>query len=168
MRYTSLPAVYEPPANVLAALREVDPTVDLVYLGLGVWVLGSVKPNAHRARVGQRLFAGELRRPLEAQSMGRFRWARLILQGFRPIDLLDYSDIPSGRVVRDFRYADYRYRHDADAAFEENLVGSDDETGLRERIAVLMDLNNSEGRDIWRHAFGGRRNFVQPGVPWLN
>jgi hypothetical protein len=156
-----LPSARVAPDYVVAQLREIDPTVDLVYLGLGVWILGSMQPNSHRRKIAERLLENERERPEQLQSMGRYRMARLIREGLRVIDLVDESAINSMKVVRDFRYADWRYRHCADEAFEENLKGSDDETDFQRRLSLLLDYTQHGLPDVWAHVFGGRRSFQQ-------
>lgn len=159
-----MPAARVAPEHVVERLREVDATADLIYLGLGVWTLWFAVHNSYRTKIGTRLVASELARPQEMQSMGRLKMARLFQQGYRFYDFIDDGDIESGAVVREFRFADWRYRHMADAAFEENLKGSDDATGLQRRIDLLMDFNASEQRSIWQHVFKGRRSILQRGA----
>jgi hypothetical protein len=144
---------------VVERLREVDPTAELAYLGLGVWVLGSVQPNSHRRKIAETMIAHERKLPVERQSMGRHRMARLIRDGLRVVDLVDQSAIESMKVVRDFRYADWRYRHCADEAFEENLKGSDDETDFQRRVNLLLDYNRSEMPSVWKHVWAPPRHI---------
>lgn len=164
--YIDLPSPRDADPVVLARLREVDPLVDLHYVGLGVWVLGTYKPSRHNEYTGDMMIASERLVPPELQSMSRFRMARLIRAGLRIFDYVDEKDIDSMKVVADFRFADWRYRTNAQEAFLENLKGSDDQTSLERRKALLLDYNQTEMRDIWRYAFAGRRNIRQPGVKW--
>jgi hypothetical protein len=164
---SDIPPLRLPPANVLEQLRHVDPNAELFYLGLGVWVLGAVYPfNLERYRSSLDLLASERALPAEMQNMARFRLARLYRAGFRAIDLVDDREVETGQVVRDFRYADWRYRNCAEQAFQENLNGSDLDQDFERRKAILLDFNRSECPSIWRHAFKGRRSLLQPGVSW--
>lgn len=161
--HIDLPSSREPDQDVLEQLRVVDPVVDLHYMGVGVWALGSVQLHSERTKLAIELIASERTRPTELQSMGRYRMARLQREGFRLIDFYDDGDVESRKIVREFRFADWRYRHCAEEAFSENLRGSDMDTDLTRRVAMLLDFQQSEGRDIWRYAFGGRRGIRQPG-----
>lgn len=166
VRLVDIPEVMTPNPYVLERLREVDPAVDLFYIGLGVWAFGSVQPNQKAFRIGNRQIALERERPVERQTMGRFRMARLVRAGFRIIDLVDFSEIESMKVVRDFRFADWRYRHMADQAFEENLDGSDEKQEFQQRLSTVLDLHRGEGLDIFRQAMRGRTGLLQTGVSW--
>jgi len=161
-----LPSPREAPTDLVAGLREIDPRAELVYLGLGVWVLGAVSPNQERERKAGRWITLERKLPQEKQSMGRYRFARWHLDGFGFVDFFDESDLWNGRVLHEFRYADFRYRHNADEAFEQNLIGSDDQTDLDRRIALMLDYQSSEGLSVFNHQMRGRRSVTQRALPY--
>jgi len=70
----------EAPDGLLLRLREIDPTLEVVYFGDGWWWVGSVRPNAHRRRIGEIILAAEERRSPANQH--NVLLGRLALQGF--------------------------------------------------------------------------------------
>ena len=147
------------PADVMARLREIEPTAELVYLGAGHWLLGSVRPTRVREREGCRAIGRWRQLPEEKRSPGRLLRAQLIRQGFAPIELYEVND-PDGRIVRDFRRRDWRWRNRADETFERTLDNSDDAMGLHESIETIIDQVHAEWRGLHAFSTGRRRHFT--------
>lgn len=73
------------PLLLLAALRELDPTVELVYFGARDWRLGAVRPTPKRYSAGEMILDNEERRPAKERSMKNILLAHLLKQGFAQI-----------------------------------------------------------------------------------
>ena len=153
---------------MVARLRDVDPTAELIYLGAGQWLLGSVQPNEARRLAGGRMIARQLALPPERRSVGAIRLGTLFRQGFRPIAIYEEADLDSGFVVADFRFRDWRYRHNADRVFEERLDEVDDAKDLERRIVQVIDMVHGEFPDLHRYAFLKRHSVLSPGAVWRN
>lgn len=146
----AVPVERTAPAWLLAQLRRVDPTVDLVYVGEGKWWLGAVTtPTRFRYRTGMRLLRRALRsaRPLAAIA----RQGLLVCQGFTLIT--EYQGDPSGAWVDDFARRDFEWRYHSDR--DQYLVDERAElgrlAGIRARAEQLLGL---AGRALHRMSRG--------------
>ncbi len=158
------PAAREAPPRLVVRLRAVDPTAELLYWGRGRWLLGTVRRDRRAvATAGKKLVAAQralARHIVQSKTGGRVRLdqrsvdqanlAVLALQGFRPFgDFYRMTD-PDGRIVEDFRRADWLYRTTTDEAFIEALEAP--------RLAARHEARNEltdygRAADAWRYAF---------------
>jgi len=106
--HISLPAVREPPPELLRELRKTDPTVDLHYFGRGRWVLGAVRPNSERRQIAGTILMQ--RRQNGFRNLARRLIPELGVQGFGFIGVWEIQGEPDGRISNEFRYTDYCYR----------------------------------------------------------
>jgi hypothetical protein len=117
------------PLSVLAGLREVDPTADLVHFGDARWLLVSVRGDDDMKAQGYRRLANakamsatvQAKNPgIKTRHIPRIKdgiaAATLISLGARPIDFYHLPN-PDSSVVEDFRRADFKSRHTSDADF---------------------------------------------------
>lgn len=167
------------PILLLADLRSIDPTVELVYFGSRDWRLGAVRPDGpareERAKRGERMLA-ELS---NAKGMGykvspkSFMLGHLLKQGFAQIaQYFDFGDV-SGTVkdawdnettiIHDFRERDAHWRRDQgesvvrQAAAEASTNKPADERALSHYLAT-------EGRAHYRREVRGRFQFGYGGM----
>jgi hypothetical protein len=165
------------PPHVLAGLREVDPTADLVYLGWRRWMLVSVRQDLmdswYKQRNGQfstlrRHALGMLvnaRRLLELwetnpkyranpgayrRLINRHDMALLAYQGARPITDYTVQGEPTAAIVDDFKRRDWLYRNTTD---DELLaqVNAPKEQQQAEARAQFSDIHRAA--DAWRYCF---------------
>ena len=129
--HISLPAVREPPSELLRELREIDPTVDLHYAGDGRWILGAVRPNSERRQIAGKIL--EQRRRIGVRSYVRRLVPELGVHGFGLIGVWQIQGEPDGRIVNEFRYLDFCYRR-----------GDEPDWGAMEMSPVLSD------EDMWQ------------------
>ena len=176
-----------PPA-LRAELRGIEPTAELLYVGGGRWVLGTVRwywPNVqkvmHALAKLERDTATQLnafgldadvnrdpavRRSAAARQARTIYWLKLLIQGFRPV--ADYHGDPDGRIVRDFELRDflYRVRPDAlDAVKEAEALGDTHTAG---RVRTLLDGLHTTGTDGWRKMMRHRVSVTKPEPGWSN
>lgn len=152
------------PPDILARLREIDSRAELLYAGDGVWILGVINPNDRVAKGAFRALERELRKPILKQQPRRIAVLRHVAEnGFRLIN--DYVVDEKGdwaKVVEDFRERDFNWRNRAEAAFAENLERADIHgESYHQRVAMMHDYAQSEGRSIWRHAIAGAKSVLQ-------
>lgn len=154
------PTLRTPPSDLVARLREIDPTAELVYVGAGHWALGSVQPNSDREQRARQTLGFYLHLPAEFHSPGPVIYARMRMQGFRHIALYSEDDLTNGRLLLDFRERDWNYRNRAEAAYRERIAAADREEpgNVEKRIETMLDYLYSEGPSIYRHTFQGRRS----------
>lgn len=146
-----------PPA-VLERLREVDPATELVYLGRGLWALGSVAPHRERRARAVQMIERQRALPPERRNAGTVRYAKLLAQGFRVVDIYDEAQVESGYVVRDYRFRDWRYRNEAEEAFAERAREAEGADELERRILAALDIGESEFGSLFDHVMAGRRH----------
>jgi hypothetical protein len=156
------------PRDVLERLREIDPTAELVHLGAGYWLVGSVQPNEWRRFKAARVVAHQFALPEARRSPGIVLAYSLYAQGFRPVAMYTEREIQSGLAIWDFRERDYNWRNCAEETVAARLREAEGEIVTANRIAALLDHVRSEWPSIHRFIFRGARSFRQPGVPWRN
>lgn len=162
------------PLILLAALRDIDPTAELVYAGERIWWLGSVRPNEVRARKGQFILDQMLslddhlhERPTIARNI---MLGRLAIQGFALIEAYHGND-PSGAVVvapgtqyeytcnmvEDFRERDFHWRRDqGEAEAQRKLdiaLGKEIEAAAQDQFNQYLA---ADGRDHYRREVRNR------------
>jgi hypothetical protein len=162
------------PLLLLAALREIDPRVELVYVGEGKWWLGGVNPNDERTRRAEILLKqmewvereepALYRRPSVQRSIMA---AKLGLQGFARIEQYTANGEPSGTVldsgghpctiVEDFRERQWNWQRDGGEA----KVAERNEFNLgvhaeRESNAQFQQYLAEDGRAHYAREMRGR------------
>lgn len=138
------------PDWVFARLREIDPTIEVVYVDNGWWWIGSVKPNTQRAAVGQATLKFWKDRDIEMAWPIR-RQEMLKAQGFGLISKVrnGHQDPEWPKVIEDVRRADWIWRHkdDPNPEVQEQLASMDDindERKLKARKAVRDRIEADE------------------------
>lgn len=168
------------PILLLADLRAIDPTVELVYVGAGEWWLGSVRANEERASKG-RLILEQMDKLEQAvqhhPAIIRNRYlGSLLTQGFAriaayvgpdPFGVLTVKDAApyETQMVEDFRQRDFFYRRDQGKeqleAVRADLRGdaqkAEDDANFRQYL-----LN--DGRDHWHRQMRDRKTFGRGGM----
>ena len=150
------PEVRTCPSDTLRALREVDPTIDVLYLGPspsgGRWMLGSVRHDrSHRLAAARKLEVLQ-KVPVWKRGIAWFRYYRLAqvaLQGFKGRAIYDCVE-PDARMVRDIRYTAWLNEHESDAEFEASL---DAEREAKQKAAEADLVDAGRARDAWRYGF---------------
>lgn len=152
VRYDSIEGK-ETPALLLAALRQIDPSIELVYTGSSRWLLGSVQKTDERKRMGEHILATESRR--SPANMRNVLLGKLAVQGFSPIAEYFGGD-PSGTVhdttgrpcsiLDDFRERDYWWRTEKDRIFKQRLDISSGDAEAREAEALRLEYMRTDGR----------------------
>lgn len=139
----------EPPAEVLARLREIDGRAQLAYVGEDTWLMGRMMPLAQRQELARKLLAEEERLPVNLQREVYIRILRLYAQGFRVWGQYSGSDVHSGRVVLEFRKGIHGILNTSDAeAREASLAASSrDHDEIR---ALVHDFVEAEFRELHR------------------
>lgn len=142
-----VPADRTAPAHVAEGLRAVDPTAVLHYAGDGLWLLGSVRPNALARAQAEAMLARSAAAGVSDAPRGVDQLARLVRQGFRPIGEYQLQGEPTSAVVHDFRRRDWQYRHWSDAEVFAAMDAPDEAA----RAAARADLTDpARARDLWR------------------
>lgn len=166
----------EAPPEVLAQLREVDPRVRLLYMGVGSW-----KSQDGREWTGSAWQLGVVHQDVAALAETTVRLERLwpardafaqrrieILreqrEGFVGLDIVPEEDLWNGRLVADFRRADWLARHRLAQILSERTDQADTQTGMHRRIDVIREYLGAEGDSVHRHAMRRRKTFLQPGL----
>lgn len=166
------PQLRIPAPHVVAGLREVDPTAEIVYFGRGRWLLGSVRPSTLLREPAERVLRSALRmldialhnekftfNPANARRLfGRVDFAVLALQGFRFVHEYRVQGELSSAIVEDFRKADWMYRTLTDDAVDQMLNAPKE----AKRVASRLDLiDPARARDA--HHYVNTVN-IAPGI----
>lgn len=173
----NFPQLRRAPDHVLAGLRQVDPTADLVYVGWGKWLLGSVqhttidqwykKTNGQfstlrRDALNMLVNARRLLELWEANPtfqanpgafrrlMGRYDFALLATMGFRPISEYVLQGEPTSAIVDAFRRMDWLYRTTSDDELD-RMLDAPKERQREEARAEFSDMGRAT--DAWRYLF---------------
>lgn len=175
-RLTTVPVERETPADLVARLREIDPTTELLSAGDDQWWLGSVTADpsytAVRRQTGERLLRIEGAR-VNANPRNVLL-ARLLTEGWVRIALYRCAGDPSQEPVRDedgdevnlvadFAARDWLYRHGVAASIvAAKLRHNTGEAGIEAAHARIDDDVLSDARAEYRNAVRGRRFFTAP------
>lgn len=166
----------DPPANVVADLRALDPRVEVVWFGLygmpghdakgkdvtvfqPAWMVGHVYPDPEQLRLaieGIRLFQdapAPLRRDRRA-----FLWD-LKYHGFHPTLIYPHGELDSG-LVNEYRAYRWIKAHLLEEAVARACFDADLERGLEARRAMMAEIAKHDGRDVWKYVWKGRRSIV--------
>lgn len=175
-RLVQFDATREPPADVLAALRQVDPRAEAVWWGLRAfpaktrtgedtqvwkpaWLVGLVYPDPkqfRQAMEGLELFA---KAPEEKKAPNRIRLWDLKRQGFHPVMAWPSGVLDSG-VVFDLAFRRWVRLHESELAERQALHDADTERGLERNIATMREINRAENPSIYRYVWKGRRSIL--------
>ena len=163
------PESRETPFLLLGELRDIDPTIELVYAGDGRWWLGSVSDNAERRERAERMMAQIERLQKHQQAKRTVLLCKLNMQGFALIETYHGSD-PTGTVLvnpgkdqyyttilEDFRWRDAEWRRDQGSAHvKQRLLDTLGEAERREADAKIKEYLANDGRDHYRRIMRGR------------
>lgn len=172
------PESRETPLLLLAALRDIDPSIELVYFGARDWRLGAVRSGEardYRAEQGDKLLdhLERARAAGHSPSPKNFMLAYLLKQGFAQIaQYRDHGD-PAGLVhcvvdasgsydyettiLHDFRERDFNWRRDQGEAVV--MAAAEEASGLsqrREADAKMRDYLATDARDHYARHMRGR------------
>jgi hypothetical protein len=105
----------------LEQFREVDPTIEILYLSRGNWAVGSVSLPLSKDRFNQALMIcqQELGRSRGARGGDRYKVGLAAMQGFKMISKYTDRSLQNRFAIKEFRYTDFQYRKNREAAFEE-------------------------------------------------
>lgn len=165
----------EAPAAVVERLRSIDATAELLFWGprlaeveqpsgllvnvlFPVWLLGTVRPNGIRRRVGYHLLhTQEILGPRGDRDT--WRYGKLLYQGFAPVAFYPARE-PGDFLVEDFRKRDWLFRNALQAEAQRAMDESEGVPQFELKIKRMIDKAQSEGPGLWRFAFGKRRSFA--------
>lgn len=154
--------------DVRQALRGLDASAEVIYLGFGRWAVGRVRPTRDSIRIATGMLANYWQMSEKARaskrSVQRYRFALACLQGFRPVAQYDLREL-DGRVVRDFQVSQWRMLHqrgdlldqwdaEDDAKRAANLAQFGDIDRAKEAVSYIRTSN-----------FGYATPSVQSSVP---
>lgn len=163
------PESKETPLLLLGALRDIDPTVELVYAGERRWWLGAVSDNSERRERAERMMAQIERLERWQQAARTVMLCKLNLQGFALIEAY-IGDDPSGTVtvnpgkeeyqttiLEDFRWRDAEWRKDQGSSHvKSRIVHMMGDEARRESDAKIKEYLANDGRDQYRRIMRGR------------
>lgn len=167
--------VREAPEHILERLRSIDSTAELLWWGprLGdvpiapgkvvpivfpVWLLGTVRPNGLRRKVGIRLLrTQEMLGPKGDRD--NWRYANLLYQNFAPIAFYPFREAGSA-IVEDFRLRDWMLRNQVNEEEQRFLLEAEGIPALELRKATMLDKAQSEGPSIWRFAYKNQHSVT--------
>lgn len=162
------------PLLLLAALRDIDATTELVYVGDGTWWLGTVRPNAERRRSGELILQQEAQRALP--NPRNVMLGHLALQGFARVQAYTCAGDPSCdhvtdaegymcTIVEDFRERDAHWRQDQGrSVFQHRLTASTTDPQQHHAAAQFRDYLRTDGRAHYRREVRGRVQFGPGGM----
>lgn len=118
------------PPEILAGLREVDATTEMIYLNDGHWVVMRLRPlndvriksarQGMQTTVEQTLKAGGI---VERTWYARLRSYRMAMLGYTHVTAWDFDGDPDHRVVQDYRMRAWKLRHDV--PYDDHLIEDD-------------------------------------------
>ena len=161
------------PPELLAQLREIDPTVELIHFGGGDWRLGAVNPTDVRTRDGElmlKTFQEQKDRRAIEPDPKNVLLARLVIQGFAQIEkytatmgisntVVDSEGTPC-TVLEDFRARDFAWRKDqGKSVFERRLAVTNGDVKRAEHDAQLKEFIRTDGRSHYRREIRNRVQF---------
>lgn len=165
-----------PPA-LLAQLRAIDPTVELVHFGGGDWRLGAVMLTDERIASGEAILGQLLKQPVKDRNIKTVLLGMLSIQGFAQIEKyfastgdisgtvyveggLDGKEGYLCTVLEDFRERDHAWRKDQGAAkFAERLYLTSNEPARVENEKQRQEWLRTDGRDHYNREVRNRKSF---------
>lgn len=178
-RVADVPQIREAPAEVVRALREIDPDAVLLYHGRGKWGLYLYSPDAHRQaeararldalnRAAQPTLAATApeKRARKAELLaGLYSVTDRVRQGFQLVHVFQQNDADS-RIVEWFRQADWKYRNLSDAAMERDFARRSGERGEDDQTPAERALTDPDrAKDAYRWAFARPHSVLSAGIP---
>ena len=163
----------ECPPELLAQLRAIDESVELIHFGGGDWRLGAVMLTDERQRDGA-MMLDQLSR-LDHPNPKNLLLARLAIQGFATIEkytatqgisntVTDSEGNPC-TVLEDFRARDHAWRKDqGQSVFERRLAVTNGDERRREHDELLREFVRTDGRSHYRREIRNRVSFGYGGV----
>jgi hypothetical protein len=168
------PHTREAPEEILERLRSIEPTAELLYWGprlsdvevwdgrritvvVPVWLLGTVRPNGLRRRMGAHLLESQEKLGPRGDR-DTWRYAKLLYQNFAPVAFYPARDVTPS-IVEDFRLRDWALRNNLEAEEQRALLEMEGAPQLELRKQQMIDKAQAEGPSLWRFTFGGRRSF---------
>lgn len=163
----------ECPPELLAQLRAIDDTVELVHFGGGDWRLGAVMLTDERQRDGA-MILDQLSK-LDHPNPKNLLLARLAIQGFATIEKYTatagiFNTVTDSEgnfctVLEDFRARDMAWRKDQGrSVFEERLAVTNGDERRREDDERLREFIRTDGRSHYRREVRGRVQFGHGGM----
>ena len=151
MTQLPIPRIREADPAIVAGLREVDPTTEMIYLQDGRWDILRLRPkNDYRMTIAARTFAAAVNQTVKAGGLPertwyrRLRLYRMAMMGYSFVTSWTFQGDPDWRVVKDYRERAWKLRHD---------VAYDDDETDRIRAADEMRkelLDPSRAREASR------------------
>lgn len=159
----------ETPLGLLAELRTIDPTIELVYVGDRWWWLGAVRENSERRKAGEFILSMEQKR--DKPNPKNVMLGRLLVQGFARIQAYQVFGDVAGPVfdaeghettiLEDLRERDFHYRKDqGEAVFEERMDQSEKGPERRELEAKRRTWLTNDIRAEFRRVTRNRTTFL--------
>lgn len=144
--------------TILASFREIDPTIEIIYLGEGEWQVGSWEPpNRERRKRAHKLLEQQFEKSDEEQGRALILACKAALQGFRPITRYESWELRCGKALQEFRLADWMYRLNREQAYQ-----SAESHAMHEASSEIEDKRRDEAIYRAKDAFrrGGRLHFT--------
>jgi hypothetical protein len=165
----------ETPLLLLGALRQIDPTIELVYFGDRSWRLGAVNPNDRRTMAGHTILKFEESRDAHVRNRRNLWLGKLLLQGFSQIAEFHDKGDPSGVVLDEDGQEttilqDFTERHNAwitdggAEVFKRRLDVALGDDKMREQMHTIDQYLAQDGREQYRRIMRGRKMFGPAGM----
>lgn len=148
------------PAYLVAALRRIDPTLDLIYGGDGRWMVLTYRPRVHRIRTGHGLLRTTMRSDHPDPGVARQGFA--MIAGYALVGSFVIEGEPDWRIVEEIRAADWLYRHQPEVCERMMRPPSDSDVtdAFRKRMASV-DVREVYRRHVRRqqtvYSYSGQR-----------
>ncbi len=151
--------------TTLGELRDIDPTVELLYFQDDKWALGSVAPAVSReARTLAHMLLSEELAHTWLADLSSIRIARAALQGFRQIEIYTTRNIYSGWLVLDFRIRDWLFQRSRHWDHTLLIAKACGDVERAENAQKRLDQLDQEGKDIYLSYTRERRVVTVPGL----
>lgn len=156
----------EAPADLLAELRVILPTVALYNVHGPRWLLLDHRPNADRIAQGERLKKREYDNLKSGRSVNRNVLAigDLLIEGYSLIGQYEWvGEAPRAMLLNDLRKKQAATDSELEAALARAEAGSErcGEDGAEAGVAEFIE---QDGRSLHAITARARKTFVQPGV----
>ena len=159
--------MWEPSADLLRRLRELDARVEVLYLGEGHWWMGRVKEDSAKRAVGQRM-ARRIREgdgfPFDEGRWAALRHALLLTYGWNIITEVTVQGDPAPVLEEELRRDLFLRRGGVIVSDEERAAESARQDRIRESKVRERDMakwlfsRSPRGRgNAWVSQFNGRR-----------
>lgn len=174
---TTLLGPGQAPAEILEALRAIDPEADLVHLGDRHWWLGVRAPNpaavqdlegAYEAMRAVPEIEDPAERAIVAMRLDReFLMRQIMAQGFKPIALYECDGAPGMDIVEDFRIRDFNWRHQTEDQVKRELRDSvSSEKRNESKVRAWGQMAKDAAAEAYRFVFRGKRSVTRRAHNW--